>query len=121
MTDSLPNFLFPIGTQVVTHVDIKNSNGDVIFVRGVVGVIIKSPSDNTHGYRVRFMDGTEVMLKRIEFSVNKHFTNPQAPGDRLAEFNLYDNIIYRCVVGSRAYGLDNEESDVDWRGIYLPP
>jgi uncharacterized protein len=121
MTDSLPNFIFPIGTQVVTHIDIKNSNGDVLFVRGVVGVIIKSPVDSTHGYRVRFMDGTEVMLKRIEFSVNKHFTNPQAPGDRLAEFNLYDNVIYRCVVGSRAYGLDNEESDVDWRGIYLPP
>jgi predicted nucleotidyltransferase len=30
-------------------------------------------------------------------------------------------IIYRCVVGSRAYGLAREESDTDRRGIFLPP
>jgi predicted nucleotidyltransferase len=30
-------------------------------------------------------------------------------------------IIYRCIVGSRAYGLDIEGSDIDRRGIYLPP
>jgi predicted nucleotidyltransferase len=35
--------------------------------------------------------------------------------------NLMDFVIYRCVIGSRAYGLDNTESDVDTRGIYLPP
>jgi predicted nucleotidyltransferase len=29
-------------------------------------------------------------------------------------------VIYRCVVGSRAFGLDTESSDVDRRGIYLP-
>jgi predicted nucleotidyltransferase len=30
-------------------------------------------------------------------------------------------IIYSCIVGSRAYGLDTDESDTDRRGIYLPP
>ena len=30
-------------------------------------------------------------------------------------------IIYRCVVGSRAHGLDDAASDTDRRGIYLPP
>ncbi len=30
-------------------------------------------------------------------------------------------IIYKCVIGSRAYGLDTPESDTDYRGIYLPP
>jgi predicted nucleotidyltransferase len=29
-------------------------------------------------------------------------------------------IIYRVVVGSRAFGLDTDESDTDRRGIYLP-
>jgi predicted nucleotidyltransferase len=33
---------------------------------------------------------------------------------------LYAHVIYRCVVGSRAYGLDHDESDIDLRGIYLP-
>jgi predicted nucleotidyltransferase len=30
-------------------------------------------------------------------------------------------VIFRCVVGSRAYGLDGPDSDTDRRGIYLPP
>jgi len=30
-------------------------------------------------------------------------------------------VIYRCVVGSRAYGLDDTKSDTDTRGFFLPP
>lgn len=30
-------------------------------------------------------------------------------------------MIYRCTVGSRAYGLDTENSDTDLRGIYQAP
>jgi hypothetical protein len=36
-------------------------------------------------------------------------------------FDLESFIIYRCVVGSRAYGLDDDDSDTDRRGIYLAP
>ena len=39
----------------------------------------------------------------------------------LAESDLHQYIVYRSVVGSRAYGLDHLESDTDRRGIYLPP
>jgi hypothetical protein len=39
----------------------------------------------------------------------------------LKEYDLYDFVIYRCVVGSQAYGLSHEGSDTDRRGIYLPP
>ena len=35
--------------------------------------------------------------------------------------DLWAFVIYRCVVGSRAYGLAEAESDTDKRGIYLPP
>ena len=35
--------------------------------------------------------------------------------------SLADHIILRCVIGSRAYGLDEAGSDTDRRGIYLPP
>jgi predicted nucleotidyltransferase len=31
------------------------------------------------------------------------------------------HIIFRCVVGSHAYGLAGEKSDTDRRGIFLPP
>lgn len=30
-------------------------------------------------------------------------------------------VIYRCIVGSTAYGLSDEHSDTDRRGFYLPP
>ena len=52
-------------------------------------------------------------------------TNPQGSIDDadqvLAEQGLFDRVIFRCVIGSRAYGLDDENSDTDRRGIYLPP
>lgn len=41
--------------------------------------------------------------------------------DALADRGLYDYVIYRCVAGSQAYGLDEPDSDTDRRGIYLPP
>jgi uncharacterized protein len=121
VSDFRPEFIIPTGTQVVASVDVKSNNGDVLFVRGVVGVVVKSPVDNTHAYRVRFMDGTEVALKRGEFAVRSHFTDPQKPDNVLDEYNLYNHVIYHCTVGSRAYGLDETGSDTDVRGIYLPP
>jgi hypothetical protein len=36
-------------------------------------------------------------------------------------FDLEEFIIYRCIVGSRAYGLETDGSDTDYRGIYLAP
>ena len=35
--------------------------------------------------------------------------------------DIVERVILRCVVGSRAYGLDREGSDTDRRGVYLPP
>jgi len=35
--------------------------------------------------------------------------------------DLRHHIIFQCVIGSRAYGLEHETSDTDRRGIYLPP
>lgn len=118
MNNSLPPIL-PVGTQVVAHEDILNSNGDVVFTAGAVGVIVKAPTDATHAYRVKFMDNTEVTLKRASLSVRRHFQQPDAPPAE--NIDLYQYVMYRCVVGSRAYGLDHAESDVDLRGFYLPP
>jgi RNA repair pathway DNA polymerase beta family protein len=35
--------------------------------------------------------------------------------------DLYRFVVYRCIVGSTAYGISQEGSDVDRRGFYLPP
>jgi uncharacterized protein len=116
-----PNFIVPIGTQVVCNVDVKNSAGDVLFAKGVVGIIVKSPVDNTHAYRVRFMDETELALFRRDFVPRKEFQKPLEQANRIDEYDLYEHVIYRCITGSRAYGLDHDQSDTDLRGIYLPP
>jgi predicted nucleotidyltransferase len=113
--------ILPIGTQVVTHIDITNAAGDVLFAAGAVGIIVRAPSDATHAYRLRFMDGTEQALKRHEFTVHSHYQNPTTPEAHLEQVDLYQHVVYRCIVGSRAYGLDHEGSDIDLRGIYLPP
>jgi hypothetical protein len=111
------------GTQVVTLVQIAGSAGRVVHPRGTVGVIVKSLSDPEHSYRVRFHDGFEAFLKGNEVETLARFMEGEM-GDRahaVAHADLYQCVIYRCVIGSQAYGLADTASDVDRRGIYLPP
>lgn len=117
------HLILPAGTQVVSQVEIKSPDEDILVPRGAVGEVIKPPDDGTHSYRVRFVNGVEAALQRHEMTIRKQFqreaTEPEK--DAVADLNLYSFVIYRCVVGSRAFGLETEESDTDRRGIYLPP
>ncbi len=125
MTDRIenPNLIVPLGTQVVMRAEIVPIGGGSPVPKGTVGELIRTPADATHAYQVRFADGQERSVRRHDFSLLKHLKNgPLGDRDRvLKEFDLYDFVIYRCVVGSQAYGLSNEESDTDRRGVYLPP
>ncbi len=117
-----PNLIFSVGTQVVTLVDIPGSSGLILHPRGTVGVVMKSPSDHEHSYRVRFPDGFEAPLKRGQVTMLAQFKEGEI-GDSthvIAQTDLYERVIYRCVIGSQAYGLADAESDIDRRGIYLP-
>jgi hypothetical protein len=117
-----PDLIYSVGTQVVTLVDIPGAGGLVRHPRGTVGVVIKSPTDGEHSYRVRFPDALEVSLKRSEVMMLAQFQEG-AIGDSaltIARADLFERVIYRCVIGSQAYGLAHSESDVDRRGIYLP-
>src|SRR5215204_7053428 len=115
--------IVPVGTQVVTLAEVKGRAGARACPRGAVGEVVTAPQDNSHSYRVRFADGMEAALRRHEFAVRKHHQVGELlrEGDALSEFSLYEHVIYSCVVGSRAYGLDEEGSDTDRRGVYLPP
>ena len=119
-----PHLLLPVGTQVVALVEVRGADRTVAHPRGAVGVVTQAPSDYWHAYRVRFPDGIEVALRRQELSVLAHYKQDQigqGAGGVLGEYDLYRHVIYRCVVGSRAYGLDDADSDTDRRGVYLPP
>jgi predicted nucleotidyltransferase len=120
-----PNNIFA-GTQVVSLVEVRGPNHSLVHPRGAVGVVTRTPAVAGENFLVRFPDGFEKALERSQIEVLKHFK------DRLGEdvpqngrpdsgFELEQFIIYRCVVGSRAYGLDTEDSDTDRRGIYLAP
>jgi hypothetical protein len=117
---SLPPIL-PVGTQVVTRTGLHNSTGREIRPPGAVCVIVHAPMDPEHRYRIRFPDGETAVLRRRELEVLSHHKEGAVGAGDGEEEDLFSHVIYRCVVGSRAFGLDDEESDVDVRGIYLPP
>src|SRR5689334_15587201 len=113
------NLTIPIGTQVVARVAGRSAEGTAVYPIGAVAVVIAATHEGAKGYRVRFPDGGEALFRRDELAIRKHvqrqaFEQPSAN-------ELFDYVIYRCVVGSRAYGLDEDGSDTDRRGIYLPP
>ena len=123
VNDHNPHLILPVGTQVVALVEVRASDGTVAHPRGAAGEVVQAPADAWHSYRVRFPDGVEVAMSRRELAVLSHYT-AGAMNDvagPLGEYRLFEHVIFRCVVGSRAYGLDTDASDTDRRGVYLPP
>ncbi len=129
----------PVGTQVVTRVAVPGPAGSgrmPLHPRGAVGAVtaVEPGESGTPGavddgrptdrYRVRFADGSETILNRADLRVRKQ-ERREAIGPRDDDQDTFERlspyVAYRCVVGSRAYGLDDEGSDVDRRGFYLPP
>jgi uncharacterized protein len=115
-----PHLILPVGTQVVSRIEIRDAKGTVLCPEGAVGVVVKAPADGTHAYRVRLPDGTEIGLQRNNLTVRKLQQREDLEAAGVADEDLLDRVIYRCIVGSRAYGLEEGGSDVDRRGIYLP-
>ncbi len=117
-----PNLIFSVGTQVVTLADVPGPAGLVLHPRGTVGLVVKAPTDHEHSYRVRFPDGSETPLKRGEVTMLARFKEGEIGDARSVPSpdGPLRRVIYRCVIGSQAYGLADAESDVDRRGVYLP-
>ena len=117
------------GTQIVSLIEIRGPNNSLVHPRGAVGVVTRTPAVAGEKYLVRFPDGFEATLDRSQLDILKHFKDrlgPGAPSIARPEaadpgFDLEELVIYRCVVGSRAYGLDTDASDTDRRGVYLAP
>ncbi|HEX2913284.1 MAG TPA: nucleotidyltransferase domain-containing protein [Chloroflexia bacterium] len=111
------------GTRVVTTLEAPELNGHGSIPAGSVGVVAESPQDNSEPYLVRFAPGREARYLRSQLEINTHFQ--EAPdlesSGEAAGSDLYRFVIYRCVIGSRAYGLEQPGSDTDYRGFFLPP
>ena len=118
-----PNLVLPVGTRIVTRIEVKTDTARALRPVGAVAEIIAVPTDALHSYRVRFPDGAEASIRRRELSIWSQYRDETASDpDPLIDHEIFtQHVIFRCVVGSRAYGLDGPGSDTDRRGIYLPP
>ena len=117
------HLILSAGTRIVLRNDANRIGGGQFIPAGAVAVLVDSPADAQHTYKARCNDGAEAMLRRNEFSIQKEFKGEgietTARGLDFEDWQPF--IIYRCVVGSQAFGLSGDDSDVDRRGIYLPP
>jgi hypothetical protein len=118
-SNSTLHLIVPTGTQIVLRTDVFVHASQTEYPRGSVAEIVRPPDDSGHSYRAKVTDGAEFSVRRHEFSILKQVkAGPIGdPAHVLAEYDLYENVIYKCVVGSQAYGLGRESSDVDRRGI----
>jgi predicted nucleotidyltransferase len=104
---SPPHLVIPAGTKVLARAG------------GRVGIVVHAPASPEHNYRVKFADGAEESFRRTDLTIFKH-TDAEIPGP-LDPNKLHRFIVFRCIVGSTAFGLNQPGSDVDRRGFYLPP
>src|SRR4029077_3791554 len=107
-----PDLIYSPGTQVVTSTDVCSEGGKLLHPRGAVGVVVKSPADLDHCYRVRFPDRVEVSLQPDQIVLLAQYLEGQIGDSALSasRSDLFSRVIYRCVIGSQAYGLADAES-----------
>lgn len=113
---------FSVGTQIVSLREIRGQGGRILHPRGAVGTVVRSATVDDRTYRIRFPDGLEADIPHGEVVMLAQYKEGAIgdPSRSAGRCDLYERVIYRCVIGSRAYGLDDERSDTDYRGIYVP-
>jgi len=114
-----PNFLIPVGTQVVLRYDRRVPGTDTQVPAGTVAEVIEAPETNDRPYLVRLLDGGSFRLKFGELLVRRGDHSVEATGTAGPDVSAF--VVYRVMVGSRAFGLATESSDEDRRGVFLPP
>ncbi|QEG21685.1 nucleotidyltransferase domain-containing protein [Mariniblastus fucicola] len=127
MTDRQPplivsrNFVIPAGTQVVLQTTKATGlEPDAVKKKpGSVGVVTKCPPHNDQPYTIQFADGSVVEASFDELSLRRQEIDNLLLSKNHETYRPF--VIYRCQVGSKAFGLSNESSDDDIRGIFLPP
>ncbi len=104
----------PRGTHIVLTKPVKTYYGEVIPVESV-GVVQYDAAMND-GLLVHFTNDRHAYIRSDCYRVRRL---PDMPDPVPTDYDQY--LVYRSVIGSRAYGLAHEDSDYDFRGVYLPP
>jgi len=116
-----PRFVFPVGSQVVLTREVGVLGGGGGFKKaGSVGRVADAPLTNEYSYLVEFADGTQVRARRGDLVL--HRSDQPLPASPERPWSAYEaHVVYAAVMGSVAYGLADEGSDVDERGVFVPP
>lgn len=120
----IPRSKLAIGTQVVIQRDVpvpeEGAGGGTVKKAGTVAVIVELPAAAEELYAVRCADQTVLHVHRDQLTVRRALSpDLEAPPRPIEEFEPH--LILCAVLGSRAFGLSDEHSDTDDRGIFLPP
>ncbi|HUR54497.1 MAG TPA: hypothetical protein VMZ71_10220 [Gemmataceae bacterium] len=110
-----PDFLIPLGTQVVLRYERPVPGTADTKPAGTVGVIAETPATNDRPYLVRFLDGVSFRLKFAELLVRRVDHSVEATATAGPDVSAF--VVYRVMVGSRAFGLSPESSDEDRLGV----
>jgi hypothetical protein len=110
----------PVGTQVVLRETGGADGGAGTVQRGATGRVV---ADDGVRYTVRLGDGRTVTADRNQLALRKqHQAGVALPADAGDGHRLVrDHTVLAAVVGSRAFGLDTDDSDTDTRGIFQVP
>jgi hypothetical protein len=116
--EPIPTFLIPVGTQVVLKTAKGLPGSDATKPAGSIAIVLEAPDSNRRPYLVRFVDDVTLRVKFADLAIRRREVADElvTPGEDMRKY-----VIYRVAVGSRAFGLANELSDEDRRGVYLPP
>jgi predicted nucleotidyltransferase len=107
----------PKGTRVVLKTDLRAGDG-YLCKAGTVAVVIDLAYDS---YTVRTPTGRSIEAQRDQLTIQKR-DRLKAIASRQHDWEtLREHVIYSAVVGSTAWGLTDEASDEDIKGVFLLP
>jgi hypothetical protein len=106
----------PAGTEVTTRVD-RVVDGE-LRPQGASGRVAAVTDDRVE---VQFLDGRRAMYLRSEVAPRKLGVQRYAQRRASAWDALRPCVVVDTLVGSRAWGLANEHSDEDRRGVFVLP
>lgn len=120
MTNSSTTTLFSPGTRVVL---LRNtlSEAGVMIRRGSVGVVKAVPESESGIYLLQLPSEETLRADASLLTTLVKFRDHSTGLTDDSDSDLFESVVFQCVIGSRAYGLENEESDIDRRGFFLPP
>jgi hypothetical protein len=106
----------PVGTEVVTRVD--RTVGGELRPQGVMGKVAKLDGEHIE---VAFLDGRTATYLRAELVPRKLGVQRYAQRRAAAWEQLRPCVVVDTLVGSRAWGVAEDSSDEDRRGVFVLP